>query len=82
MATSVVAVGLADTLVGRFVAVTAEVDRAVRLFGDALTGAVFFVGALRDPAAARLDGATVAFVWGFADLAGAVLWVCWSWRRP
>ena len=73
MATSVVAVGLADTLVGRFVAVTAEVDRAVRLFGDALTGAVFFVGALRDAGAARLDGATVAFVWGFADLAGAVV---------
>jgi hypothetical protein len=72
MATSVVAVVFADTFVGRFVAVPAEVDRAVRLFGDALAGAVFFVGAVR-AAAARLDRAVVAFACGFADLAGAVV---------
>src|SRR6185437_10808556 len=68
MATSVV---FADTFVGRFVAVPAEVDRAVRLFGDAFAGAVFFVGAVR-AAAAGLDRAVVAFACGFADLAGAV----------
>jgi hypothetical protein len=75
MATSVavvVAVVFADTLAGRFVAVPAEVDRAVRLFGDALAGAVFFVGAVR-AAAARLGRAVVAFACGFADLAGAVV---------
>ncbi len=72
MATSVVAVVFADTFVGRFVAVPAEVDRAVRLFGDALAGAVFFVGAVR-AAAARLDRAVVAFACGFADLAGAAV---------
>ena len=72
MATSVVAVVFADTFAGRFVAVPAEVDRAVRLFGDALAGAVFFVGAVRG-AAARLGRAVVAFACGFADLAGAVV---------
>src|SRR6185369_9973311 len=68
MATSVVAVVFADTFAGRFVAVPAEVDRAVRLFGDALAGAVFFVGAVR-AAAARLGRAVVAFACGLADLA-------------
>jgi len=75
MATSVVAVVFADTFAGRFVAVPAEVDRAVRLFGDALAGAVFFVGAVR-AAAARLGRAVVAFACGLADLAdlaGAVV---------
>ena len=69
---SVVAVVFAATFGGRFVAVPAEVDRAVRLFGDALAGAVF-LSARCWLAAARLGRAVLAFACGFADLAGAVV---------
>ncbi len=46
MATGADAAARVGALVARFVAV-ADADRAATLFGDPLTGAVFFVGVVR-----------------------------------